>query len=313
MIFSRQMAHDRQDAATPTHSPAGRRFIIITGLSGAGKSTALRTFEDAGYYCIDNLPPHMMPGVAQMSRDGLDGMDRVVVVMDMRGRRYFGRGIEDSLREIEDTEDWDHRIIFVEADDATLVSRYKESRRPHPAARNGDVLEGIRTEREALAELREIADVVVNTSGQSVHQIRASFQRLARDLPGRLTVSLTSFGFKHGAPLDVDMLLDVRFLPNPHYDPDLRPLTGHDEPVRKAVLDLEDTREFLRRTEEMLEFLLPRYAAEGKAYLSLGIGCTGGRHRSVAISEELAGRLRAREERLNLEVHVRHRDIARGS
>ncbi|TCJ13691.1 RNase adapter RapZ [Rubrobacter taiwanensis] len=304
------MARSQQDEESSVSAPAVRRFVIITGLSGAGKSAALRAFEDAGYYCIDNLPPKMVPAVAEMSRTGLSGMERVVVVVDMRGRRYFGREVEESLRSLERGEGWECRIIFVEADDATLVQRYKESRRPHPAARDGDVLEGIRTEREALAELRAFADLVVNTSGQSMHQIRARFKRLAEDLPGRLTVSLVSFGFKHGAPLDADMLLDVRFLPNPHYDPALRPLTGHDEPVRAAVLGAEGAPEFLRRTRELLEFLLPRYAAEGKTYFTVGIGCTGGRHRSVAIAEELRARLSGLGE--GFSVHVRHRDVDRG-
>lgn len=272
----------------------------------------MRAFEDAGYYCIDNLPPQMMPNASEMSRDGMDGIEQVVVVMDMRGRQYFGHEIEDSLSSLEDSESWEYRVIFVEADDATLVRRYKESRRPHPAASDGNVLEGIHTEREALGELREISDVVVDTSGQSVHQIRANFKRLTEALPGRLAVSLTSFGFKNGAPLDADMLLDVRFLPNPHYDPELRPLTGHDEPVRRKVLDTADGDEFLRRMVDLLEFLLPRYAAEGKAYFNVGIGCTGGRHRSVAISEELAGRLRKLGEQLDLEVFVRHRDLEGG-
>lgn len=286
-----------------------RRLIIVTGLSGAGKTNALQAFEDAGYFCIDNLPPKMISNVIEMSRPEVNGIDRLVVVMDMRGRRYFGEGLEDSLQAIKREADWDYQIIFVEADDATLVRRYKESRRPHPAARDGDVLAGINAEREGLAALRELADVVIDTSGLSASEGKAVFKRLSETLPDQLALSLISFGFKYGAPIDVDMMLDVRFLPNPHYNPDLRPLTGLDERVRDAVLNSEDAKEFLRRTEEMLYFLIPRYAAEGKSYFTLGIGCTGGRHRSVAIAEALAGYLVQLQEKLSMEVHVRHRDI----
>lgn len=286
-----------------------RRLIIVTGLSGAGKTNALQAFEDAGYFCIDNLPPKMISNVIEMSRPEVNGIDRLVVVMDMRGRRYFGEGLEDSLQAIKREADWDYQVIFVEADDATLVRRYKESRRPHPAARDGDVLAGIHAEREGLAALRELADVVIDTSGLSASEGKAVFKRLSETLPDQLALSLISFGFKYGAPIDVDMMLDVRFLPNPHYNPDLRPLTGLDERVRDAVLDSEDAKEFLRRTEDMLYFLIPRYAAEGKSYFTLGIGCTGGRHRSVAIAEALAGYLVQLQEKLSMEVHVRHRDI----
>ncbi len=269
-----------------------RRIVIITGLSGAGKSNALQAFEDVGYYCVDNLPPRMVPAV-----------------MDTRGRRYFGLELERSLEAVEREKGWDHRILFIESDDPSLVRRYKESRRPHPAARNGDVLEAIRRERRDLSTLREMADLIVDTSGYSALDARLRFKKLAESFSSRLTLSVMSFGFKHGTPLDVDTLLDVRFLPNPHYDPNLRPLTGHDAPVRDAVLGSEDCERFLQKACDLLSFLIPRYDAEGKTYFTLGIGCTGGRHRSVAIVEELARRLG--KEVAGVDLFVRHRDVER--
>ena len=297
----------RVPRATETPVADRRRIVIITGLSGAGKSNALQAFEDAGYFCIDNLPPRMIPAVLETTAQGQGGPDGVVVVMDIRGRRYFGEELERSLEAVEREKGWELRILFIESDDPTLVRRYKESRRPHPAAINGDILEAIRAERRDLAALREKADVVVDTSGYSALDTRLRFKRLAESFSSRLTVSLISFGFKHGAPLDVDTLFDVRFLPNPHYDPELRPLTGHDEPVREAVLGQDDAREFLERASDLLSFLIPRYTAEGKTYFTLGVGCTGGRHRSIVIVEELARRLR--HEHAEIELFVRHRDL----
>ena len=286
-----------------------RRIVIITGLSGAGKSNALQAFEDAGYFCIDNLPLRMIPAVMETTAQGNSGPDGVVVVVDIRGRRYFGEQLERNLEAVEREKDWEHRILFIDSDDPTLVRRYKESRRPHPAARNGDVLEAIGRERRDLANVREMADLVVDTSGYSALDTRLRFKKLAESFSGRMTVSLMSFGFKHGTPLDVDTLLDVRFLPNPHYDPELRPLTGHDARVREAVLGSKDCNEFLEKTGGLLSFLIPRYAAEGKTYFTVGIGCTGGRHRSVAITEELTERLR--QENTEIDLFIRHRDVER--
>jgi RNase adapter protein RapZ len=298
-----------QQTPRATGSPVAerRRIVIITGLSGAGKSNALQAFEDAGYFCIDNLPPRMIPAVMETVAQGNGGPDGVVVVMDIRGRRYFGEELERSLEAVVEESGWERRILFIESDDRTLVRRYKESRRPHPAARNGDVLAAIRDERRYLATLREKADLVVDTSGYSALDARIRFKKLAESFSSRLTVSLISFGFKHGTPLDVDTLFDVRFMPNPHYDPDLRPLTGHDRAVREAVLGHDDAGTFLEKTSELLSFLIPRYAAEGKTYFTLGVGCTGGRHRSVVIVEELARQLR--ESKAELDLFVRHRDL----
>jgi len=313
-VFLRIGQADRglsDDAPTVDGVPAAgrRRIVIITGLSGAGKSNALQAFEDAGYYCVDNLPPRMVPAVMEATGEGGGGPDGVVAVMDTRGRRYFGQELERSLEAVEREEGWDHRILFIESDDPSLVRRYKENRRPHPAARNGDVLEAIRRERQDLSTLREMADLIVDTSGYSALDARLRFKKLAESFSGRLTLSLISFGFKHGTPMDVDTLFDVRFLPNPHYDPDLRPLTGHDAPVRDAVLGSEDCESFLEKASDLLSFLIPRYDAEVKTYFTLGIGCTGGRHRSVAIVEELARRLRAED--IGVDLFVRHRDVER--
>lgn len=251
----------------------------------------------------------MVPAVMEATGEGVGGPEGVVAVMDIRGRRYFGEELERSLEAVEREEGWDHRILFIESDDSSLVRRYKESRRPHPAAKNGDVIEAIRRERRDLSTLREMADLIVDTSGYSALDARLRFKKLAESFSSRLTVSLISFGFKHGTPMDVDTLLDVRFLPNPHYNPELRPLTGHDGPVRDAVLGLEDSQQFLQKTSNLLSFLVPRYDAEGKTYFTVGVGCTGGRHRSVAIVEELAKRLRARD--IGVDLFVRHRDVER--
>ncbi len=283
-----------------------RRLLIVTGLSGAGKSNALQAFEDAGYFCIDNLPPNMMPAVMETA-DQVES-EGMVLVMDIRGRRHFGEDLEKNLEAWAGENGWERRVLFVEADDPTLVRRYKESRRPHPAAENGDVLAAIQRERGSLANVREKADLIVDTSGYSALDTRVRFRKLAESFSGSLTVSLISFGFKHGAPLDVDMLLDVRFLPNPHYDPELRRLTGHEEQVRNAVLDNLDAEQFLERISGLLSFLVPRYAAEGKTYFTLGVGCTGGRHRSVAIVEELARRF-GEDEESGIDLFVRHREL----
>ena len=295
-----------------TEPSSTRRLVIITGLSGAGKTSALKAFEDAGYYCIDNLPPSMITDVLALVPTEEDGTAGMVVVVDIRGRQYFGEEIEKGLDFVRGESKWEPQIIFIEADDRTLVRRYKESRRPHPAATDGNILAGIRTERRILSSLRESADMIVDTSGLSAVEARKRFARLVGGAR-RLSVNLISFGFKYGTPLDVDMLLDVRFLPNPHYDPELRPLTGHDEPVRDAVLGQSDTKEFLARLRDLLAFLIPRYVAEGKTYFTLGIGCTGGRHRSVTIVEEVARYLKeSGMDGPEIDLFVRHRDLKVG-
>ncbi|MDQ6744538.1 MAG: RNase adapter RapZ [Actinomycetota bacterium] len=283
-------------------------LVIITGFSGAGKSTAMAVFEDEGYFCVDNLPSEMIRSLVELFMHSGSKVARAAVVSDVRGGSYFEGLVAmlDDLREI----GMRHRIVFLEADEATLLTRYKETRRRHPLAPTGSVLDGIARERVQLAPLRERADVVLDTAGLTAAMLR---RKLADELlptrtPGRLVITFESFGFKYGPPRDPDLLLDVRFLPNPHYEPDLRPQTGIDQAVVDFINRDGDLDDFLGHLHPLLDYLLPQYLAEGKAHLVLGIGCTGGRHRSVAIAEHLADRYRAAGEYL---VEVVHRDITR--
>ncbi len=284
-------------------------LVLVTGMSGAGKSTAMQVFEDAGYFCVDNLPPEMLASLAELFAHEGSKVEKAAVVCDVRGGTYF-EGFARVLEQLEQR-GTKHRLLFLEASEQVLIDRFKETRRRHPLADGGTVAAAITRERQLLAPLKERADVSIDTSDLSASRLRkvVADKMLPRGQVGRMAVTFMTFGFKHGTPLDVDTLLDVRFLPNPHYDPDLRPLTGHDVPVREAVLEAEDCQKFLQKTEDLLSFLIPRYAAEGKTYFTLGVGCTGGRHRSVAIAEELARRLR--EQGVEIDLFVRHRDVER--
>ena len=282
-------------------------FVIVTGLSGAGKSQAMDAFEDAGWFCIDNLPPDLVPTLVDLFRREGSKVDRVAVVSDVRGGEYFGR-LEVCLDELHER-GVEHTLVFLEASNEALVRRFKETRRRHPLALDGSVIDGIRKERRLLAGLRERANVVIDTSDSSVHQLKA---RLNEDLiqhtrRSHLVFAIVSFGYKYGIPIDADLLFDVRFLPNPHYDLRLRPLTGLDPEVSDYVMRSPGTQEYLERLFPLLDFLFPRYAAEGKAHLTVGIGCTGGQHRSVAIAE-LVGKTYEKQGYYTI---VRHRDIAR--
>ncbi|HEX4109477.1 MAG TPA: RNase adapter RapZ [Solirubrobacteraceae bacterium] len=280
-------------------------LVIITGFSGAGKSTAMNAFEDANYFCVDNLPPEMIRSLVELFMHRGSRVERAAVVSDVRGGAYFDTlvAVLEELRALGVA----HRLVFLDAEVQTLVNRYKETRRRHPLARAGDVSAGIAEERALLAPLRARADVVIDTTGLSLAALR---RRIADELlPGaasRLSLTLMSFGFKHGPPRDEDFALDVRFLPNPHYDPELRPLTGLDERVVAFAASDGRLADLYGRLEPLLDFLLPEYVAEGKAHLLVAIGCTGGRHRSVAVVEHLAERYRGRED---LVVAVSHRDI----
>jgi UPF0042 nucleotide-binding protein len=283
------------------------QFVIVTGLSGAGKSLAMDAFEDAGWFCIDNLPPELVPTLVDLFRREGSKVDRVAVVSDVRGGEYFTR-LEQCLDELHER-GVEHALVFLEASNEALVRRFKETRRRHPLAGTGSVIDGIRKERRLLAGLRERANLVVDTSDTSAHQLKA---RLNEDLiqhtrRSRIVFAVVSFGYKYGIPIDADLLFDVRFLPNPHYDLRLRPLTGLDSEVRDYVMQSPGTQEYLERLLPLLDFLFPRYAAEGKAHLTIGIGCTGGRHRSVAIAE-LLGRTYEKQGYYTI---VRHRDITR--
>ena len=283
-------------------------LVIISGLSGAGKSSAMNVFEDAGYFCVDNLPAEMIRSLAELFRHPGSKVERAAVVSDSRAGEYLSAlsGVIDEL----DEAGLVHRVLFLEADEGTLLSRYKETRRRHPLAPRGSVADGIARERELLAPVRERADTRIDTTGLSTAGLRRKLadEVLEREAPRRLSVTFTSFGHKHGPPRDADLAFDVRFLPNPHYEADLRPLTGFDRRVVEYVGRDGRLQEFYDHVLPLLEYLLPQYVAEGKAHLVVAIGCTGGRHRSVVIAEHLASAFRDRDE---YAVEVQHRDVDR--
>ena len=288
--------------------PGPITFVVITGLSGAGKSYAIKCFEDMGFFCVDNLPTTLIPTFADLITRSSHSITRVALGVDVREGEYLTHLI-DTLGELRKRE---HKVevLFLEAGEEALVRRYRETRRRHPLAADGNLVDGIRAERKALSTMREIADRVVDTSSLTVHQLKDLLIEMYV-APGQrtgLTISLVSFGFKHGVPFDADLVFDVRFLPNPHFVEGLRPLDGRDARVREFILEHEESRELLRRLEDFLGFVLPAYQREGKAYLTVAVGCTGGRHRSVALVEELRGFL----DRLGLAATVVHRDMDRG-
>jgi RNase adapter protein RapZ len=281
-------------------------LVVITGYSGAGKSEAIAAFEDSGYFCVDNLPPRMIASLGELFQHDGSGVRRAAVVSDVRGGDYFAEllAVLDDLA----ASGLDPTVLFLEADEGTLVDRFKETRRRHPMAPDGRVVEGIRAERAVLGPLRERADLVVDTSGFSGAMLRrevASELLGSRDI-SKLALTILTFGFKNGPPRDADLVLDVRFLPNPHYREDLRPLTGLDPKVVEHVEAGDLAREFYDRLLPLLDFLLPAYVAEGKAHLSVAIGCTGGRHRSITVADRIARYLDGRDD---VSVRVVHRDV----
>jgi RNase adapter protein RapZ len=302
---------EQLDEQTDTSESAGTALIdlvIITGFSGAGKSTAMAAFEDEGYFCVDNLPSEMIRSLVELFMHAGSKVQRAAVVSDVRGGTYFEgfATMIDDLRASGVT----HRVLFLDADEPALLTRYKETRRRHPLAPTGSVSEGIAREREMLLPLRGRADVVIDTSGLTAAMLR---RKLADELlptrtPGRLAVTFQSFGFKYGPARDPDLLVDVRFLPNPHYEPELRPLTGDDPRIVEYINRDGELDAFYERLHPLFDYLLPQYLAEGKAHLVVAIGCTGGRHRSVAIASHLVGRYSPEPEYL---VHVAHRDVSR--
>ncbi len=285
----------------------GLQFVIITGLSGAGKSQAMDSFEDAGWFCVDNLPPELVPTLVDLFRREGSKVDRVAVVSDVRGGEYFGRleQLFDELRERGVAYDF----VFLEASDEALVRRFKETRRRHPLAVGGRVVDGIRKERELLSGLRERATLIIDTSDISIHQLKAKLNEelIRHTRRTQIVFAVVSFGYKYGIPIDADLLFDVRFLPNPYYDLRLRSQTGLDPEVRDFVLASPGTEEYLERLFPLLDFLFPRYATEGKAHLTIGVGCTGGRHRSVALAEVVTERY----QKQGYHAIVRHRDLMR--
>jgi UPF0042 nucleotide-binding protein len=281
-------------------------LVVITGFSGAGKSTAMAVFEDEGYFCVDNLPSEMIRSLVDLFMHAGSKVARAAVVSDARGGSYF-EGLVAMLDGLQ-ASGVRYRILFLEADEATLLTRYKETRRRHPLAPRGSVAEGIARERELLAPLRARAEVILDTGALTAAMLR---RRITEELlptrtPGRLAVTFQSLGFKYGGSRDADLLFDVRFLPNPHYEPELRPLTGRDPQVVEYIDRGGALAQFYARLQPLLDYLLPQYLAEGKAHLVVGIACTGGRHRSVAIAEHLAERYAEDGDYL---VEVTHRDI----
>lgn len=290
-----------------TARPTRADFVVVTGLSGAGKSQALRALEDLGYYCVDNLPVRLLPDLFSLHRHPENGTPKVAAVVDVRERQFLTTfpGIWTHLRALARTKP---ALIFLEAGDPALLRRFSETRRPHPMAPEAPVGEAIRQERRALAPIRRLADEVVDTSDLTVHELRQLFLGLSQDRRGvaRLVVTVESFGFKHGVPPEADLMFDVRFLPNPHFVPELRPLTGCDAPVAAYLRRQPATSVFVRRVSALLRWLIPRYVAEGKSYLTVAVGCTGGQHRSVYVAEALGEALTGLR---RVTLRTRHRDI----
>jgi RNase adapter protein RapZ len=281
-------------------------FLLITGLSGAGRSNAANTFEDLGWFVIDNLPPALIGKVAELVRAPGSTTERVALVVGSGPLLEYLDELPNSLEALRSTGSR-VRILFLEASDEVLIRRYENTRRPHPLAAER-VSEAIDLERQALDEVKAQADVVLDTTDLNVHQLRDRLLEIfAHDAEHDLQTNVVSFGFKYGVPLDVDMVFDCRFLPNPHWVDELRPQTGLDDPVRDYVLDQPETAEFLGKVDDLLGLLLPAFVKEGKSYLSIAVGCTGGRHRSVVIADELAKLLAKR----GFEPTVQHRDINR--
>src|SRR5712664_1178311 len=282
---------------------AAAELVIITGMSGSGKASALKAFEDLGYYCVDNLPVDLIPRFAELALQSGE-IPRTALVVDVREGSQLERlpAILKSIKRMIST-----RVIFLEASDASLLRRYSETRRPHPLGTDTPVKASLAAERRHLRPIRAIADLVIDTSRFNVHELRSyiteRFQKYESDK--NIMVSCVSFGFKHGVPEDADLLFDVRFLPNPHFVPEFRPLTGRHPKVAKYIRSFPQTREFIERISELLVYLLPHYIREGKSYLTISFGCTGGQHRSVMIAEEVAKRLK----KAAYKVKVTHRDM----
>lgn len=280
------------------------KLVIITGMSGAGKTVAIHSFEDLGYYCVDNLPPTLFPKFLELMKDSTNNIQKVALVMDLRGREFFD-SLFDAL-DILNKEDWlQERILFLDAKDEKLVSRYKETRRSHPLAMGGLPLAGIHKEREILDELRGRAQRIIDTTNLKPKELRDKILHIYSEEEQEIfSVHFVSFGFKYGLPIDADLVFDVRFLPNPHYVNHLQPMTGLNKEVSSYVFKWSDTQKFNDKVLDLLQFMLPQHKKEGKSQLAVAIGCTGGQHRSVALSEYFAKELSD-----GYITHISHRDI----
>lgn len=283
------------------------KFLIVTGLSGAGKTEAVRCLEDIGYFCIDNLPPTLIPKFAEACFKTDGKIDRIALVIDIRGGEFFGDLFESLLYLKE--HHYKYEILYLEAADEVLVKRYKESRRKHPLSPDGRVVNGIRQERNLLKDVRQRADHVIDTSKLKSRELKDEIFKIYSEegrVENEFAITLVSFGFKYGIPVDSDLVFDVRFLPNPFYIPELKELSGNDQSVREYVMGHNVTQEFTKKLSDMLDFLIPSYIEEGKRQLIVSIGCTGGRHRSVAIANDLFEKMKA----AGLRVNIDHRDIS---
>jgi UPF0042 nucleotide-binding protein len=302
------MREKRHAARRAARTAVTSRFVVLTGLSGSGKSQAIRALEDLGYFCVDNLPVTLLPMLAELTLRAGTEISRAAVVVDVREGKML-KEFPRVYKSLKKRKNLNPALIFLEAAEATLVRRFSETRRPHPLAPDRSAIEGIHEEREAMRAIRKLADHVIDTSEMTVHELRHVFTGVAAgSTPGsQLVVTILSFGFKHGIPVDSDLLFDVRFLPNPHFVPALRQYSGRDQEVVRYLDRSSATHEFLDHTLNLLKFLIPQYAHEGKTYLTIGIGCTGGRHRSVAIAEALRKGLTGIP---GVRLRVKHRDIA---
>lgn len=282
------------------------RFVIVTGLSGAGKTQAIRSLEDLGYFCVDNLPPSLIPKFAEACYETYGKINKIALVIDIRGGEFFD-DIFESLSYLKN-QGYKYEILFLDAVDKVLVKRYKESRRKHPLAPDGRTLTGIRLEREKLREVKDRADNIINTSEFSIRELRYEITKIYGEegqLETQLMITVLSFGFKYGIPVDSDLVFDVRFLPNPYYISELKQFSGLDKPVRDYVISFEETNIFINKLEDLLAYLIPNYIKEGKRQLIISIGCTGGRHRSVAISNAIYEKLKDKGNKVTIE----HRDV----
>lgn len=306
MPASRKRAAPKSRKPVVAAAPAGEReLVILTGLSGSGKASALKAFEDLGYYAVDNMPVALIPHFAELVEHSRD-IRRAALVVDVRegqSLEQFPATLQKLGRTVPTT------VVFLEASRAALLARYSETRRPHPLGREERVTRALREERRLLEPIRQAADIVIDTTKFNVHELRGYIQsKFVRESDGKsLLISSVSFGYKKGVPLDADLVFDVRFLPNPHFVPEFRNLTGRDPKVESYILSFQQSREFLDRVTELLLFLLPHYIHEGKSYLTLAFGCTGGQHRSVMIAEEIARRLA----RHGYRIKTMHRDMPR--
>lgn len=291
--------------ANDAGKPVTAQFLILTGMSGAGKTVAMQSLEDLGYFCVDNLPPALIPKMVDLVHQTGGVKGRYALACDLRGGELF-QPLVDTLQALRTNQEIDVQLVFLDANDETLVRRYKETRRRHPFAEGSRLLESIQAERAALARVRQEADIVIATSDWRPVRLKQEMTQRFSGTSKPLPVHIISFGFKYGIPIDADMIFDVRFLPNPHYVEALRPYTGEDAPVYDYVMQWSATQEFLRRTEEMIDFLIPEFKKEGKSHLVIGVGCTGGRHRSVAIARHITDHVSQRAD-----ATVAHRDSFR--